>query len=103
MYRAHLIVQVKWGRFKEHLEICEKMNDLARNRGWAESTFWVPTAGVVNQVVLETEYANLATMEREMDAYFSDAEAGQLTRSAVDCIVEGSARSELFQTAPTLA
>ena len=34
MYHARLTVQVKLGRFKEYLQIIEKMNDLARTRGW---------------------------------------------------------------------
>jgi hypothetical protein len=101
MYQARLIVQVKAGRFKEHLEILEKMNDLVRSRGWTESTYYIPTVGVGNQFIAVTEYPDLGTFEREGDAFFSDREAMALVKDAVDCIVDGSVRSELFQTIST--
>jgi hypothetical protein len=101
MYHARLTVQVKAGRFKEHLAIIEKMNALTRTRGWTEATYWIPTVGIANQVVSEFEYPDLATMEREGAASFSDPEMMALVKDAVDCIVDGSIRSELFQTIST--
>ena len=101
MYQARLIVQVKGGRFKEHLEIQQKMNDLARSRGWTEATFVVPAVGIGNQFIAVTEYPDLASFEGEGDAFFSDPEAMALVKDAVDCIVDGSARSELLQTIST--
>jgi len=97
MYHARLTVQVKAGRFKEHLGIMEKMNDLVRSRGWTEATYWIPTVGVANQFIIETEYSDLATFEREGAASFSDPEVMALVKEAVDCIVDGSIRSELIQ------
>ena len=38
MYRARFHVQVKYGHFKDYFTICEQLNELARSRGWAEST-----------------------------------------------------------------
>src|SRR5262245_51684904 len=101
MYRARVIVQVKFGRFREYAELCEKVNELARARGWVKSTFWVPTVGKANQVIIETDYPDLATFEREDEAFRSDAEGMALIASAVECLEEG--RSELIQTLPTLA
>lgn len=101
MYHARLTVQVKGGRFKEYLGIIEKMNDLARSRGWREATYLIPTVGVANQIVSEFEYPDLVTFEREGAASFSDPEMMGLVRDAVDCIVDGSIRSELFQTIST--
>jgi len=101
MYKARLIVQVKAGRFKEHLGILEKMNALAQSRGWTEATYLIPTVGVANQVISEFEYPDLATFEQEGGASFSDPEMMALVKDAVDCIVDGSIRSELFQTIST--
>ena len=101
MYQSRLIVQVKAGHFKEHLEILEKMNDQARSRGWTEATFHVPAVGIGNQFIAVTEYPDLASFEREGDAFFADPEAMALVKDAVGCIVDGSARSELLQTIST--
>ena len=103
MYRARLIVEVKFGRFKDYTEICEKMNDLAKSRGWAESTTWVTAVGTLNEVIVDTGYPDLATMEREQDAFNTDPQARELVVSAVDCIVQGSGRSELISSIPALA
>ncbi len=103
MHRYRITVQVKYGRFKEHMEICEKLNDIARARSWTESTLWVPTVGVANQVIIEWDYPDLATFEREGEAFNTDAEARALVPALVDCIVEGSTHSELLQPVPTLA
>jgi hypothetical protein len=103
MYRARLIVEVKIGRFKDYTEICEKANDLAKARGWAESTTWVTAFGTLNEVIVDTEYPDLATLEREQEAFNTDPEARELVISAVDCIVQGSGRSELISSIPALA
>ena len=103
MHRYRITVQVKYGRFKEYTEISGKLNDIARARGWTESTLWVPTVGVANQVITEWDYPDLATFDREGEAFNADADARALIPGLVDCIVEGSAHSELVQPVPTLA
>jgi hypothetical protein len=103
MVRARFIVEVRYGHFAEYLKIGEKLNELARGRGWAEATFWVAAAGTANELIAEVEYPDLATFEREGDASNADAEWMQLIRSTVDLVVQGTARSELLHTAPRLA
>lgn len=101
MYKARLTVQVKAGRFKEYLGITEKMNDLARSRGWTEATYLIPTVGTANQIIAEFEYPDLASFEREGDASFADPEMMAIVKDAVDCLVDGSIHSELLQTIST--
>jgi hypothetical protein len=103
MYRARFIVQVRYGHFKEHLEAWQQLNELARSRGWAGSTFWTPTVGAANEFVVETDYPDLATFQREGEAFSADAEAMKLLRSMSELVVEGTGRGELLETAPTLA
>jgi hypothetical protein len=103
MYRARFSVEVRYGHFAEYLKIAEQLNEIARARGWAESTFWTPAVGTANEFIAETEYPDLATFEKEGDAFQSDAEVMQLVRSSTEHVVQGSARSELLQTAPQLA
>ena len=103
MIRARFMAQVRYGHFAEYLKALEQLNEIAQERGWADSTFWVATAGTANELVAEVDYPDLATFEREGEAQAADAEWMKVIRSTVDMVVQGSARSELFQTAPQLA
>jgi hypothetical protein len=103
MYRFRFLVQVRYGHFKEHLEAWEQLNEISRSRGWAEATFWVPSPGTANEFIGEIDYPDLATYQREGEAFFSDTEAMKLFRSAMDLVIEGTGRTELLATAPTLA
>lgn len=103
MVRARFMVQVRYGHFAEYLKAAEQLNEIARERGWAEATFWVATAGTANELIGEVDYPDLATFEREGEEQSSDAEWMKVIRSTVDLVVQGTARSELLQTAPQLA
>ena len=103
MVRARFIVEVRYGHFADYLKTGEKLNEIARGRGWAEATFWVATAGKANELIAEVDYPDLATFERERDATSADAEWMKVIRSTVDMVVQGTGRSEVLQTAPQLA
>ena len=103
MYRSRFHVQVRYGHFKEALELCERLNELGRARGWTESTFWTPSVGNANELIIETEYPDLATFEKQGEAFSSDAEVMSVFRSTAEHVVEGSGHSELVQSAPRLA
>ena len=103
MVRARFIVQVRYGHFAEYLKAAEQMNEIARARGWAEATFLAPTTGPANELIADVDYPDLAAFEREGEAQYSDAEFMGVVRSTVDIVVQGSARTELFQAAPQLA
>ena len=103
MIRARFIAQVRYGHFADYLKALEQLNEISREQGWAEATFWVATAGTANEIFAEVDYPDLATFEREGEAQDADAEWMKVIRSTVDWVVQGSARSELFSTAPKLA
>ena len=103
MVRARFIVQVRYGHFAEYLKAAEQLNVIARERKWAEATFWVAAAGPANEFIAEVDYPDFATFEREGEAQSSDADWMKVIRSTVDLVVQGSGRSELLQTAPQLA
>jgi hypothetical protein len=103
MVRARFIAEVRYGHFAEYLNALGKLNELAREHGWAEATFWVWTAGTANELIAEVEYPDLATFQREGDEQASDTEWMKVIRSTVDFVVQGTGRSELLQTAPQLA
>ena len=103
MIRGRLRAEILYGHFAEALEIFEKLNEVSRARGWREAVFLVPIAGVANELVVEKEYPDLATMEKEDDAFNSDPEAMKLFRSLAKVTVQGSGRVEVLSEAPHLA
>lgn len=103
MYRHRLRQQILYGHFREYIEIAEAMNGLARERGWTESTFWSPTFGAANEVIVETEYPDLATFQRENEAFYSDAEVMKQVRRLSEHVVQGSVHDELIEQAPHIA
>jgi hypothetical protein len=103
MYRHRFHMQVRYGHFKENLEAWEQLNELARSRGWTESTFWAPAVGTANAFIVETDYPDLATFQRQSEAFSTDAEAMTLFRGTSAHVVEGSGHDELLQSAPQIA
>jgi NIPSNAP len=103
VYRHRFYMQIRYGHFKENLEVWERLNELARARGWPESTFWTPAVGTANEFIIETDYPDLATFQQQGEAFSSDAEVMSVFRTTAEHVVEGSGRDELYQTAPQLA
>lgn len=103
MVRSRFIVQVRYGHFGEYLKAMEQLNEMARERGWAGATFWTSEAGTANELIVEVDYPDLASYEREFDAQGSDAEWMKVIRSTADIAVQGTGRTELLRTAPQLA
>lgn len=103
MFRQRIICRVVYGRFNDYLRACEEMNEVARSRGWSESSFWTKTVGAMNVFVFENDYPDLATFERETKAMYEDPEFMKLVRSTADLVEPGSVRTELLETAPHLA
>jgi hypothetical protein len=66
------------------------LDEISVERGWAQSRILAPFVGATNEIVLETDYPDLTTFEKEMAAFFADAEAMRVWRSAAGLIVEGS-------------
>src|SRR5579864_693447 len=103
LVRARFIVEVRYGHFAEYLKALEKLNEIARARGWAEATFWVATSGTANELFADVDYPDLATFDSESQAQSSDAEWMKVIRGTADLVVQGTGRSELLQMAPQLA
>jgi hypothetical protein len=102
MYREVLRQEIIYGRYKEVVESIDEINGLLRSRGMAEYRAWTPTFGKLNELILELEFPDLATYERESDAFSSDLEIMKLWRSSAQLVVQGSAANELLEPAPQL-
>jgi hypothetical protein len=97
MYRHRTYQQVIYGHFNDVLKASEELNAIARKRGWPVSSIWTPVVGTGNEMVLEEEYADLASFAKVGEDFQSDAEAMKIVRSTSHMIVQGSARNELFE------
>ena len=103
MYRVLQRQEVVYGHYKEVVELIDEINGLLRSRSMAEFRTWSPTFGKGNELILESEYPDLATYERESEAFSSDPEIMKVWRSGAHLIVQGSVTSELLEPAPQLA
>jgi hypothetical protein len=97
MFRWRFHTQVVYGHFNEYLKAQLELNAISRKRGWPESSIWIPVVGTGNEVVLEAEYADLASFQKVGDAFQSDAEAMKILRSTSSQVVQGSQRTELLE------
>ena len=100
MYRLQERAEILYGHYREYVAIHEEMVAVQRARRWQESVLWAPTVGRGNEVVIVTDYPDLATFQRESDAVASDPEFMKLMRSTAEHLVQGSAQTELLEPAP---
>ena len=97
MYRSRSYAQFVYGHFNDFLKATLELNAIARKRGWPESSIWTYVVGTGNEVVLEEEYADLASYQKVGEAFQSDPEAMKIFRSTSNLVVQGSLRNELFE------
>ncbi len=103
MVRARLIQIIRYGNFREALEVAEELNRVYQAKGLRASTFWAPVAGVSNEFIIETDFPTLADFESDQAAIYADAEVMKLVRSFAQYVIEGTGRSELIESAPSLS
>ena len=97
MFRSRSYAQVVYGHFNDYLKATLELNAISRKRGWPESSIWTHVVGTGNEVILEEEYADLASFQKATDAFQSDAEAMKIFRSTSNLVVQGSVRNELLE------
>ncbi len=103
MVRHRFTADILYGRYRDFFEISEQLQALETSRGWAQAGFWIPTVGALNSFVIEWEYPDLASFERETRARFSDTEYMGLVRRTSELVAQGSARDELIESARQIA
>jgi hypothetical protein len=103
MYRQRIRQQILYGQFREYMEIAQEVIALRQKLGMAPASLWVPTFGTANEVVWEIEYPDLATFQRENEAFYSDADVMEQWRRLWQHAVQGSIQDELFEDVPHIA
>src|SRR5438105_13718872 len=99
-FRVRMISEVKYGEFGAYLETVRRLSKIIEARGWAPCRIMVPTAGRNNEIVVETEYPDLAAFEAENAAFYGDSEAFEAFRAGAEFIVRGSSRTEIYEDMP---
>jgi hypothetical protein len=103
MYRQRIRQQILYGQFREYMEIAEEVIQLRGKLGLAAPTLWAPAVGTANEVVWEIDYPDLATFQRENEAFYSNADVMKQWRRLWQHAVQGSIRDELLGEAPHIA
>lgn len=99
-YKFRLIAEVKYGHFGDYLKTWKKLDAITRDRGRVAARLLIHTVGSGNELIAEYEYPDLATFERENNAFFADEDAFGAWRAGAEFVVQGTVRSELYEDAP---
>lgn len=75
MYRVRNIVKVGRDGWDGAIETAQRFELISKKRGWQEGAIWTQSFGPYNEIVIEYDYPDLATYEREQAAVFADEEA----------------------------
>ena len=98
--RMRFTQEIIYGHYPKFAEAAQALAELASKRGWAPGAMWMPVGGKNNIIVYEAEYDSLAEYEREASAIQGDAEFMATFREMGSHVVQGSAHTELFVSAP---
>jgi hypothetical protein len=101
-HRVHMVAEL--GKYRDALSWVAEMNAASRKLGLPEATVWAPLVGDFNNMIVETEYADLATFESLTDKFQNDPQAMAVFRRGRDW---GSAshwpKDEVLISAPNIA
>jgi hypothetical protein len=95
--------EIIYGHAADFVKQIESANAVLRERGWSEFTVFAPLGGKANEVVLMSDYADLATYKTETEASYADAEYMKEWRASAQYAVQGSGTFEVLQPMPHLA
>jgi hypothetical protein len=101
-YRYRWSCQILYGHYTPFMELQERKRTIANERGWAPATFWIATAGGLNDFFLEREYESLAELDTELQARQADFDFMKAMRESYAHVVQGSVEIELFEAAVPL-
>jgi hypothetical protein len=100
-YRYRWSCQILYGHYTEFMELQDRTREIAEERRWAPSTFWIATAGGLNDFFLEREYPNLSALATELEAREADFDFMRAMRESYTHVVQGSVKIELFESVVT--
>jgi len=72
-HRMHVVADL--GKYRDAMAWISEMNAASRKLGLPEATAWSPLSGDFNYIIIETEYADLATFDAAVNKFQSDPHA----------------------------
>lgn len=96
--RTHFTVKNLAG-WNEALDLIHQIDQIQIAAGRAAGTVWTQVAGPFNEIVIEAEYSDLATYERETEAFMSDPEVLKFLPRFEEITVADKGYNELLMTA----
>jgi hypothetical protein len=100
MYRERLLITVSdIDAWNECVAITEEINKLCASKGWTQGTLLTRTVGRFNELCFESDYADLATYEREQKEWRAEPGIGALMRRIDSLSTEDPGYSELWEEA----
>jgi hypothetical protein len=87
-YRFHTIIAL--GRYNEAMQWIKDMNEACRKAGLAESRVWGVGVGKANEIVLESDYPDMAAWERDYNGFQSNAEVMKAYRRGIGLEAPGT-------------
>ena len=103
MIRERLHFTVKTGSaWNDALGLIREIDEIQIAAGRVTGTVWTQVVGPFNEMVIETDFPDLATYERESEALMSDPAVLKLFPQFDAITVEGKGYNELLMTAETL-
>ena len=97
-YRYRWFCQILYGQYSAFMDVQRRKNTVAVERGWSPATFWIATAGGLNDFFVEREYESLAQLAGELEARETDIDFMKAMRESYQYVVQGSVQVELFET-----
>ena len=99
-HRVRMISEIRYGEFGAYLKTLRTLMSRMEAAGLRPGRAFVPTAGRNNEIVWEIEYPDLATYQKENEAFYASPEVFEAFRSGAQYVVQGSARVELYEDVP---
>ena len=96
--RMHFTVKGLAG-WNEALDLTREIDEIQIAAGRSTGTVWTQVVGQFNEIIIETDYPDLAAYERETEALMSDAAALKLFPRFEEITVADKGYNELFMTA----
>jgi hypothetical protein len=98
-HRYRWSCQIIYRHYTEFMELQREGRNLGQERGWQHPTFWIATAGNLNDFYFEREYDSLDQLAKELEARENDIDFMKLMRKTYEYVVQGSVKVELFENA----
>jgi hypothetical protein len=101
-HRFHQVV--KLGKYREALEWASELDRMGRAKGHTPTTFWAPTFGPMNVLIMERDYRDLGHYSEEQDKFNMDKDLMTHFRKGVEFLADGHwPHDEVLEDAPQLA